>query len=410
MIGSVTIKGFKSVVDQTIGLGRVNVFIGANGAGKSVVLEAIGVLGAAARGRVDDSSLLQRGVRPGVPALYKNAFIHTRIPRLIRLGAESTDTPSAVVEIALDNPIRQSGRPWRLSHEHLALGDRDYVTRGPRGAILWGPHGLKKSFKPADATRSVLDVPNPYNEPSKPVQDLLSDLRGYAIFDPQTPVLRGVDRENGPLDPVGIHGAGLASALFELHSEPTGRANRLGPIDVDEILRLIDWASDFGVADPSPDIISPTLPASGKIVRFTDKFMRGGRDLLSGYDASEGSLYVLFALVLAVHPRAPRVFGVENFDHALHPRLARELIRLFALQIKRLGKQTLITTHNPLVLDGLDLSDDDIRLFTVSRNGSGNTEIKRLTYGDALRKALESGLTLSQMWLQGMLGGVPKLV
>jgi predicted ATPase len=74
MLGKVTVKGFKSVVAQSVDLGRLNVFVGANGAGKSVVLEAIGVLGAAAEGRVDDASLLRRGVRPGVPALYKNAF------------------------------------------------------------------------------------------------------------------------------------------------------------------------------------------------------------------------------------------------------------------------------------------------------------------------------------------------
>jgi len=38
------------------------------------LLEALGVLGAAASGRVDDESLRTRGVRPGVPQLYKSSF------------------------------------------------------------------------------------------------------------------------------------------------------------------------------------------------------------------------------------------------------------------------------------------------------------------------------------------------
>ena len=53
MIRNIQIDGFKSIVSQTLELGRVNCFIGANGAGKSNVLEAIGVLSASASGRVD---------------------------------------------------------------------------------------------------------------------------------------------------------------------------------------------------------------------------------------------------------------------------------------------------------------------------------------------------------------------
>src|SRR4051812_16606345 len=89
-IRSVTIDGFKSIRDQTIELGRLNVLIGANGAGKSALLEAIGVLGAAAYGRVDDLELIRRGVRPGVPRLYKSAFSEERLPRVIKLSADSS--------------------------------------------------------------------------------------------------------------------------------------------------------------------------------------------------------------------------------------------------------------------------------------------------------------------------------
>jgi predicted ATPase len=93
MIQSIQIDGFKSIVSQTLEVGRVNCFIGANGVGKSNVLEAIGVLGAAANGKVDDEALLRRGVRPGVPRLYKTSFESVIVPvitsncsRLISLG------------------------------------------------------------------------------------------------------------------------------------------------------------------------------------------------------------------------------------------------------------------------------------------------------------------------------------
>ena len=74
MITKITFECFKSLENVPIELGAVNVFVGANGSGKSNLLEAVGVLGAAAFGRVDDESLLRRGARPGVPRLYKSAF------------------------------------------------------------------------------------------------------------------------------------------------------------------------------------------------------------------------------------------------------------------------------------------------------------------------------------------------
>ncbi len=54
MLKSFKVESFKSLENVEVELGRVNVFIGANGSGKSNLLEAIGVLGAAANGRVDD--------------------------------------------------------------------------------------------------------------------------------------------------------------------------------------------------------------------------------------------------------------------------------------------------------------------------------------------------------------------
>jgi len=74
MIETIKVRDFKSLVNVEVELGTVNVFIGANGSGKSNLLEAIGILGAAASGLVNDESLKYRGVRPGLPVLYKSSF------------------------------------------------------------------------------------------------------------------------------------------------------------------------------------------------------------------------------------------------------------------------------------------------------------------------------------------------
>ncbi len=43
-------------------------------------------------------------------------------------------------------------------------------------------------------------------------------------------------------------------------------------------------------------------------------------------------------------------------------------------------KQVIVTTHSPFVLDALDLSNDEIRLFVARRNIDGHTKLERIPY------------------------------
>ena len=177
----------------------------------------------------------------------------------------------------------------------------------------------------------------------------------------------------------------------------------------EELSSLIDWAKEISVDAPTPDLVSPSIPIATEVVRFVDRFMKDSQNTLSGYDASEGALYVLFALVVLYHPKAPRFFAIDNFGHALHPRLARRLMEILAVGSHSESRQVILTTHCPLVLDSLDLADDAIRLLAVNRTEGGHTEVIRIPYHDALANARAKGLTLSQMWTQGVLGAVPNL-
>jgi predicted ATPase len=137
--------------------------------------------------------------------------------------------------------------------------------------------------------------------------------------------------------------------------------------------------------------------------------MADGRNYLSGYDASEGALYVLFMAALVHHSLAPSVFAVDNFDHALNPRLAKALTRDLCTWVLSAEKQQLLlTSHNPLVLDGLPLGDDRVRLFTVQRTNSGKTSVSRVEVGESLIESAEKGVSLSQQWVMGTFGGVPR--
>ena len=108
-----------------------------------------------------------------------------------------------------------------------------------------------------------------------------------------------------------------------------------------------------------------------------------------------------------MHPMGPSIFSVDSFDHALNPRLAKKMIQVFCEQIIQNNKHVFLTTHNPLVLDGLDLQNDDIRLFAVDRDSNGYAQIRRISVSQEL---IDEGLPLSRLWISGRLGGVPSLL
>ena len=375
-------------------LGRVNVFIGANGSGKSNLLEALGVLSAAADGRVDDQSLLSRGVRPGVPQLYKSAFParpgRTIPPHLFFSGRAA----QAKYEVSLHNSLREPTPAWRFKAESWEDGNHRLVGRSPATASRSNPERGLAALKAVDVT-------------SGDALDLLELLQKYVIYSPTTPVLRSVAPETQPRDPVGLSGGNLARATLELLKQRRRVQHSMRICR--EVLGLVDWASSFGATSAARLPLSPAAAASDMVIRFRDRFMRKDRNVLSGYDASEGALYALFMAVISGHDKSPRLCAVDNADHGLNPRLDRSLVEHFCGWYLDASspRQILLTTHNPLVLDGLPLQDDRVRLFTVSRTTSGRTSVRRVEIDDSLVKKAEQGWSLSRLWVMGHLGGVP---
>ena len=108
-------------------------------------------------------------------------------------------------------------------------------------------------------------------------------------------------------------GGRLAEAIEELLAADEDGDIKFGDLYIDEVLGLVDWAANFSVAAPKKSSINSAVPTSRRVIEFQDKFMRE-KDRFTAYDASEGSLYVLFLLCLAMHDKSPNVFAVDNFD------------------------------------------------------------------------------------------------
>src|SRR5262245_55898888 len=385
-LSKIHIKGFKSVVDQTVPLGRVNCFIGANGVGKSNVLEALGVLGAAASGRVDDEAIIRRGVRAGLPRLFKTSFAGTQIPPHITL--EAIGESIATFRVSLLNPLENPEPAWSFKTEFLSSGGTEVLSRGVRD---------KSNL---DETAGLAALKLVELKPDDPGSLLLKALQGYAIYTPNTPALRATVQDPQTRAPVGLVGGGLAEGFEALKRS-------VDEVRLDDVLDLIDWVSDVSASESAGTLLSPAVPRAKQVLKFTDRFMAPSRNTLTAYDASEGALYVLFAAVLCLSPSAPTVFAIDNLDSALNPRLVTRLVGRLAkwLRTGDPDRQLLFTAHNPAVLDGLDLEDEKVRLFAVERNSMGHTTIRRIEVTSELRK-LNEEYRLTRLWAMGHLGAV----
>ncbi|MEX8520424.1 MAG: AAA family ATPase [Leptothrix sp. (in: b-proteobacteria)] len=393
MIDSIQIDGFKSIATMTLPLGRVNCFIGANGAGKSNILEAIGVLGAAANGRVDDEALLRRGVRPGLPRLYKTSFESGRVPAHIGLCAQGPQGES--YRVSLLNPLDSPEPAWTFKTERLSDGQIDVVSDGVRNRRNLSPTAGLAALKMVDLERDNLAA------------SLMARLQQFAIYSPNTPTLRGMVGDPQSRSPVGLAGGRLAEGFAEFRKSVLDKDDAW----LDSVFGLVDWVADIQTTQTAGALLSPSVARTQEALKFTDRFMKKSRNTLTAYDASEGALYVLFCAILCLSPHAPGMLAIDNLDQALNPRLVTRL----AAQMRRwlddpaaAHRQVLFTAHNPAVLDGLDLRDDAVRLFAVERNSDGHTVVRRIEPSERLLKLNET-YPLSRLWLMGNLGAVPNV-
>lgn len=419
MITRLTIERFKSIRKASFKPGRVNLFIGGNGAGKSNALEAIGVVSAALERGISDDDLSRKGVRITPPELMKSAFKHFDLPRTLQITAEFPD------EIAYRMNLSGSQEDTILAFfsEKCTHGGDRIFGRSPSGSNVLGESIPRKPSR----YRSLWDqVRNAFEFPPA-VENALESLYKFAIYTPQTDFLRGVKNGRVNTPPIGLHGEGLPEAVRGLLKQPRRggrRRRRKKKIKYELANRAIrlatlpQWANSVEVGKVQEYMASrDMLDRKEDMVYFIDKFMHLRRNTLSVYDSSEGALFLLFAAVLLSHDEAPRVFALDNVDSALNPAMTRALLET-VIEITNTShranldigpRQVFLTSHNPSSLDAFDLFDPHQRIFVVERNDEGHTEITRLRPNKGMSREdwyeAANGRSLSQLWLDGWIRG-----
>ncbi|KJV06828.1 AAA family ATPase [Methylocucumis oryzae] len=411
MIRELQISNYKSLYQLTLDVGRFNVLIGENGCGKSNVLEAIVFAGAAAAGKLDNEFLVSRGIRVTEPKLMRAAFTDKSETESIQIKIKYNNLET--IEEYLIEHTNEAYAEWiRMQSDDVAkfesissltrdelkgiISVEEWVTGQKLISTIKPLAQLALSFKEIQAVLTKDEIL--FQKKLEPIATYFTALRDdeaklqrFLIYSPENTALRNFSKE-GQIEPLGINGEGLLKLLKVIQSK--------SPEQLDEIiagLQLFDWFEDIN--------IPKELSSLEDKVTITDRYLTMAFDQRS---ANEGFLFVLFYFALMVSDDTPKIFAIDNIDASLNPKLCTKLIKELVRLAKKYDKQVFVTTHNPAILDGIDLGDDEQRLLVLSRNRQGYTRVKRIDLKDKPVSSTNEELKLSEAFLRGYLGGLPK--
>lgn len=384
MIDNIEIQNFKSISKLNLEIGRVNVLIGANGSGKSNILEAIALGAASTSHELSREFLSARGIRVTEPNAMRSGFDMAKENNSIKITFNEKETK-------IPFELKHSNEPfsdWNLVH------DKELLTPDKLEQLeqLVLKLQKEKNFNSNDKKWLLIDDIMKDIQGQLPLIETRERLKSFLIYAPENTFLRKFEEES-QIEPLGIKGEGLFKLISTMQVENKDEFQELV-----ENLHLIDWFDGFEIPND--------LKFTEKRIRVKDRFLEEGLESFDQRSANEGFLFLLFYFALFISKYTPKFFAIDNIDSSLNPKLCSELIKTLVKLAKKYDKQVIFTTHNPAILDGLNLNDEDQRLLVVFRNMNGHTKIKRV-----LKRELPEGSTpirLSEQFLRGYLGGLPK--
>ncbi len=387
MIREIEIENYKSIEKLTLNLGRVTVLIGENGCGKSNILESIALASAAAANKLDNEFLVSRGIRVTDPQLMRSAFNSANFTEEIKIYLEgiSEDTK---FECAIQNDNNPYSN-WYINKET----DIDENTRNKiLNQIASKTSNLDEFLDelPMNFFLSLQQAKVQANKERKERIKMLG-LDNFLIYSPENYILRAFEQE-GQIQPLGINGAGLFK-LLKVLSIDKEKIN-----EIKQRLKIIGWFENFEIADDSQTL--------EKSLQIKDRYLDPNKDYFNQKSSNEGFLFLLFYFCLFISEDTPKFFAIDNIDASLNPKLCSKLIIELVDLAKKYDKQVIFTTHNPAILDGLNLDDDEQRLFVIYRNKLGHTKAKRIFKPEPLEG--QEPVKLSEAFLRGYIGGLPK--
>ncbi|RLK54648.1 AAA family ATPase [Actinokineospora cianjurensis] len=358
-LSEIEVEGFTSISHATVTLGRLNVFIGANGSGKSNFIRVLELLG-----RIADRELrLHVGVNGGASALLDRVTPAHSI-RVVLRGPNRSYTallvPGANDELIFAEEVVESDGmaiPLGVGHTESGLPSRGRGARAPIGQSM---------FPPFEDT-----------------YDLVKGCRVFHFHDTSRDA--PVKRLNPTADNLALRSdaGNLAAVLLAMRDGVDSTAyQRIVAV----VRQVAPFFRDFVLHPEGND-------------RVRLRWQQVDTDVVfSANQMSDGTLRFICLATLLLQPNLPHLVVLDEPELGLHPFAIVQLAGLLHQASNR--AQVLLATQSVTLMNQFDLQD----LIVVERDGGSSV----FTRPDAQRlTAWLDEYSLGELWEKNLLGGRP---
>ena len=366
---------FRSLRNVEIELDDINLFIGANAAGKSTILDAMRFL---------HEAVLAHDFRG--PAFARGGFLH-----MAWKGQEADEIGITVfVKDTEDRDYEWSLRFTRDGYDfyveeylrqHHALSPPSDLLTARRGEGWWWSGNQKQVELKKNKTTCALTAASA--DASFPARHIAEFVGRWGFFDPHPFLLRR-DWPSVNFDGFDHYGRNLAETLFNLQNSSP------------ELLEKI-----VAVTRSITGLPSTIETRESENRRYFVQREPGLNFPVHQMGTSSGTLRLLALMTAIFAQLETNLIGIEKPENYVHPTALASLVQCF--QKERHHVQFLLTTHSSLLLDLLD-EPEAIRI--VRRHERNGTSVTMHQNPSQIRKALdETGFGLGEFYETQGFGG-----
>jgi len=352
----IEVNGFTSIRHGSVALGRLNVLVGANGAGKSNFIHALALLG-----RIVDSELnLFVGLNGGAAALLNSDSSRSGIT--LRVDAHPNSYKATLVPAANDELIFEEEQ---VSFHGPSYPDPWQIGRGHRETRL----------------HDVVDERSSVSVASR-IVELLRGCRVFHFHD--TSADAPVKRYVPTADDIALRedAGNLAAVLYALRENEPASYRRI----VGAIHQVAPFFRDFVLKPESSDRI---------LLRWQET---DSDAVFSANQMSDGTLRFVCLATLLLQPTLPALVVLDEPELGLHPYAIVQLAGLLRQASSR--SQVLIATQSVTLMNQFEVDD---LIVVERRNGASHfTRPDRSKLSDWLNE-----YSLGELWEKNMIGGRP---
>ncbi len=401
ILEGIRIQNYRSLKDVTLGktfenqkpeaLPRLMAVIGANGVGKSTLLDVFGFIG----------DCLNDGVEAACDRPHRGGFERLRtlgasgpIQFEIRYRQAKGERPiSYSLHIDLDKKGRAAVVYERLRQRRIGKSNgQPYsfleLTNGNgfawSGEEVDGVEGKERSTI-AMSDRQVLGISTLGTLVDHPrISQFRSFLRGWYLsyFVPE---LARSQPMAGAEPHLNRRGDNLAKYLqFIERQQPAN------------FKKALDW---IATKIPGLEAIRSAKAPDGRLLL---EFHAKGYDKpFYQQDMSDGSLKLLAYMLLMEDPDPAPFIGIEEPENGLHHQLLELLANeLQALAMRTRGPQVLVTTHSPNFVDALTPSE----VWILEKQSDGYSSLTRAADLPSVQQLFDEGIPMGSLWYSNHFG------